>query len=162
MSHARVNRGGGRMWAEGGYHVSLPPIFQKQLSPKKKEKKGKGKKTHLQRVLSSFFENKMIKGYLPSHPTSDASRAASSLSPLIMHAAAPGFALGWKLHARIKSQVHYRTSKSAPRLGQACPFFFFHRCMAGCKVFTEVSFEPAKSLAGLSIYLHFYLESKRF
>lgn len=31
----------------------------------------------------------MIKGYLPSHPTSDTSRAASLLSPLIMHAAFP-------------------------------------------------------------------------
>lgn len=135
MSHARVNQRGGRTWAEGGYRVSLPPIFQKQLS-KNKKKKGKGKKKpHLQRVLSSFFENKMIKGYLRSHPTSDASCATFLLSPLIMHAAAPSFALGWKLHAWIKSKVHYRTSKLAPCLGQACPSIFligvwlFARCL---------------------------------
>ena len=86
------------------------------------------KKPHLQRALQSFFENKMIKGYLPSHPTSDTSRAASLLSPPIMHAAFPQLPVlhrDGSYNPRIKSEVRYGTSKRAPRLGQACSCSLF-------------------------------------
>lgn len=139
LSHAQVNRGGGWTWAEGGRRVPTASCFPEAAL----------KKPHLQRALSSFFENKMIKGYLPSHPTSDTSRAASLLSPLIMHAAFPQLPVlrgDGSYNPELKAK--FITAHQSRRRASARPALsFIYRYVAGpgravgagSKVFTNIS-----------------------